>query len=577
GVIIAIIFAAVFFQPIKDWMQVQLDRQFYRERFDYRRTLEEFARELSSEVRLDRLMEKLLDRLTRTLPVERMAIFLEDEKEPGVFRLARAQGLGRRPQLAFHPTPGNALSSTVTLDDAWSRMTLPPAHAQALARLDLHYLVPCCVQDRTIGFLALGKTVEGGLLSSEDVTLLESLADYLAIAMENARLYRSVEQKVEQIAQLQEFSENILESTSVGLVALDPQERIESWNSTMERLTGRPRAEVLGHAAAAVFPAELVRELEARRGEAVQSSIYKFYLADAAGRRRVLNIAIAPLVGKQGRPIGRLLVFDDITERIQLESQLLQNEKLTSMGLLAAGVAHEVNTPLAVISNYAQLLAKQTPGSDTRAAMIEKIIKQTFRASEIISGLLNFSRTGPSEFTRVDLNRTLADTLALVEPQLRSSKVEIRSALEPSLPPVQGDNSKLQQVFLNLFFNARDAMQQGGRLFVRTRCADAKVEVEISDTGVGIQRDDVGKIFDPFFTTKSTGRGTGLGLAITYGIMQEHHGSIEVRSYPGQGATFVLVFPAPSGAAAGQSTTAGQPAVAGKPATAGKLQGGNRG
>ena len=543
GVILAIIIAAVLFQPIKDWTQQQLERLLYRERFDYRRTLEEFGRELSSEVHLDRLLAKLLDRLGRTLAVERMAILLAEENDADRFSLARAQGLGAsRVPLKFTLAELTAAGARLSEGGPGSSL-FAPGEPQPLEELGLHYFVPCRAQNRTIGFLALGKAADGSFLTSDDLELLATLADYIAIALENARLYERLEQEAEQVARLKDFSENILESTNVGLVALDPNGRIESWNTSMERLSGRPRQEALGRRLPEVFPAELAAELEARRDDSRLSSLYKFYLARPEGGRRVTNIALAPLVSKQGTPIGRLLIFDDITERVQLEGQLLQAEKLTSIGLLAAGVAHEVNTPLAVISNYAQMLAKQLPASDQRGQLVEKIVKQTFRASEIISSLLNFSRTAAAEFAEVNLNRTLRDTLGLMEPQLRSGRVEVEAELDETLPVVRGDAGKLQQVFLNLLVNARDAMPQGGQLTIRTRHHNSRVQVEISDTGVGIPAENLGKIYDPFFTTKATGRGTGLGLAVSYGIIQEHSGSIHCSSRPGQGTSFLIEFP----------------------------------
>ncbi|MEE8200596.1 MAG: ATP-binding protein [Candidatus Acidoferrales bacterium] len=559
GVIIAIIIAAILFQPIKDWTQLQLERLFYQERFDYRRTLEGFGRELSSEIHLDRLLAKLLDRLRHTLPVDRMAILLEGEDEPGTFRLARGQGFGPGATgLPFHP---QALPWPEVRRIQSGELTplFPPEEQQRLQEFGLHHFLPCCIQNRTIALLALGPSSGGTLLTSEDLDLLRTLADYIAIALENARLYERLQEKAAQVAQLKEFSENILESTSVGLVALDPNDRIESWNSSVERICGRSRQETLGRRAAEVFPPELVAELEAGSPPGTRAtsdsspwphrparSLYKFYLSRPDGTRRVTNFTVAPLVGKQGAPIGRLLIIDDITERVQLERQLLQAEKLSSVGLLAAGVAHEVNTPLAVISNYAQMLAKQMPADDQRAALVEKIVKQTFRASEIISGLLSFSRTAATEFGQVDLNRTLRDTLVLVQPQLRSSQVEIKTLLDNTLPPISGDPGRLQQVFLNLLFNARDAMPQGGCLTVRTGCHNSRAQVEIRDTGVGIPAENLSKLYDPFFTTKTTGRGTGLGLAVSYGIIQEHKGTIEVRSRPGQGTSFLLEFPLPA-------------------------------
>jgi len=257
----------------------------------------------------------------------------------------------------------------------------------------------------------------------------------------------------------------------------------------------------------------------------------------------VVNISIAPLLGKSSERIGRLVLVEDISQRVRLEQQLIQNEKLSSLGLLAAGVAHEVNTPLAVISNYIQMLAKEFPGDDPRHKLIDKIIKQTFRASEIVNNLLNFSRTGATEFTKVDLNAVVEETLSLVSHPFRSAHVQVIKTLQRGLPPVLGSNNRLQQVFLNLFMNARDAMPLGGMLEVRTAGHNGYVEIEITDTGIGIPRENLIRIFDPFFTTKSSGRGTGLGLSVSYGIIKEHAGKIDVRSTPGKGTSFRVEFP----------------------------------
>jgi signal transduction histidine kinase len=270
-------------------------------------------------------------------------------------------------------------------------------------------------------------------------------------------------------------------------------------------------------------------------------------LSTPAGEVRTINAAIAPLVTKKFNVIGRLIIMDDITERTELEAQLSQADKLSSIGLLAAGVAHEVNTPLAVISSYTQMLAKQLKSDPQKANLLEKITRQTFRASEIVSNLLNFSRTSGTEFTNVDVNRIVTDTLALLEHQFRTSHITVESELAPYLPPIQGNTGRLQQVFLNLFLNAKDAMPTGGTLRVATANGNG-VSVCVSDSGSGIAPEHIARIYDPFFTTKTTSdagqkRGTGLGLSVTYGIIQEHAGKIRVESRPGEGTTFYLDFP----------------------------------
>jgi signal transduction histidine kinase len=176
--------------------------------------------------------------------------------------------------------------------------------------------------------------------------------------------------------------------------------------------------------------------------------------------------------------------------------------------------------------------------------LLDKIAKSTFRASEIVNSLLNFSRTSTTEFDEVDLNRVIRDTTGLIEHQLEKAGVQVRPDLQDDLPCVKGNSGKLQQVFLNLFLNARDAMNGGGVLQVRTWSGGGRAHVEVADTGQGITPEHLARIYDPFFTTKQAGKkGTGLGLSVTYGIVREHGGIIEAQSQPGQGTRFHLEFP----------------------------------
>jgi signal transduction histidine kinase len=267
-------------------------------------------------------------------------------------------------------------------------------------------------------------------------------------------------------------------------------------------------------------------------------------LPTAAGRTLVVNLSVTPLVGRDDQVTGRLLVFNDITERVNLEDQLVQAEKLSSIGLLAAGIAHEVNTPLAVIASQAQMLMRQMSLDDHRIPTVEKITKQSFRASEIVNNLLKFSRVSGSEVAELDLNKVIHETLSLAEPMLRAAKISLNVQLTSSLPAIYGNYGRLQQVFMNLIMNARDAMPRGGELTLATECENSTVHVEVSDNGVGIPAEHLSRIFDPFFTTKSTSRGTGLGLAVTYGIIREYSGKIRVDSAVGSGTSFRLEFPA---------------------------------
>ncbi|MBE7545076.1 MAG: ATP-binding protein [Bryobacteraceae bacterium] len=566
AVVLLVLVAGFVFEPLRNWIQQQLDRYvFYKDRYDYRVTLVGFARELSSEMDLDRSLRGVGERLVNTLQVSHVAFFLADEEGSG-FHLHSTLDREGHPRtlnfsaldLSFLSTPGQRpylfFESTRRAIDVVSR-EMPASVRTTIAELDLTYYLPCVFRGRTLAWMGVSRTAKGDFLSSDDVELLQTLSGYVAMAIENARLYSSLAAKAEQVERLKEFSENIVESINVGILAADLEDRVESWNSRIERLTGVPRHAAVGRKLSDLFPAEMALHFDRLRADNKVHQLYKIPLRHGVangngdgdvGRETLVNLAIAPLVTKDGQRIGRLVIIDDVTERDELERRLVQADKLSSIGLLAAGVAHEVNTPLAVISTYAQMLAKQVHGDEQKSKLLDKIAKQTFRASEIVNSLLNFSRTSSTDFTDLELNRVLRETLSLLEHQFEKAGVRVEADLAEPLPAIRGNAGKLQQVFLNLFLNARDAMSDvsGGTLRVTTVVNGPSVQVEIRDTGPGIARDHLDRIFDPFFTTKTARKGTGLGLSVTYGIVEEHGGSIEADSRPGEGAVFRLEFPA---------------------------------
>ena len=583
--VVLIAFATFIFQPIRKWVQEQLDRWiFYRDRYDARLTLIEFARELSSETDQDAMLAKVSERLKRTLSIQRIGFFLRDEFT-GQFFLHSATGKTRRSEksraqelnltfLEHSLDEQHSLEESYLfferpkhLHDIVSRQW-PQSVRDTIAELDFTYYIACRSRGKTLAFFGVSRTTEGDFLSHDDVELMVTLSNYVAIAIENSRLYSSLQQKADEYERLKEFSENIVESINVGVLAVGLDDRVESWNNQIEKLTGITRLQALGKPLNELFSPELVQKFDEAQGQEEVQKFYKVPLRpreDGAGeklefprngynglelaksehpsRESLVNLAVAPLVTKDLRQIGRLIIFDDITDRDELERRLMQADKLSSIGLLAAGVAHEVNTPLAVISTYAQMLTKQVSGDEQKSKLLEKIAKQTFRASEIVNSLLNFSRTSPTEFVELDLNRVIRETANLVEHQFQKNGVTIRLILAENLPVIRGNSGKLQQVFLNLFINARDAMSGGGTLDVRTWAEGNFAHVEVADTGQGIPPEYLSRIYDPFFTTKGPKKGTGLGLSITHGIVQEHNGVIEADSKPGVGTRFRLEFP----------------------------------
>jgi len=551
---------AMLFDPLKRRIQGWVDKAFDRHRYDYRQALVEFGRGLSSETDLAALLESIVQQLPRTLLVARVAIFMPREADHRL-RLAAAHGLpaellkdrssAEHLALGFLDFDYSRGHSHIFLENAQQALHLPEDEQRTAALLDLNYYLPCRVQDgaatRTIAVIGLGRTLGGDFLSSEDVELLESLASYIGIALQNASLYARLQAKIGEFERLKEFNENIVESINVGILALDLDDRVESWNAQMEAMYALSRGEVLGQELRSVFPTEFIEALDSFRNEPGVHHLYKFPLTTRAGEQRTANIAVAPLLSRDFVSVGRIILVDDITERMTLEAQLTQADKLSSIGLLAAGVAHEINTPLAVISSYAQMLGKQLKGDTRLGPVLDKIIQQSFRAAEIANGLLNFSRTSTTAFNNTDLNQVIRDTLSLLEHQFKTAQVVVDLDLADDLPPIHGNPGKLQQVFLNLLLNAKDAMPGGGSLRIAT-LANGHVEAIVSDSGAGIAPENLKRIYDPFFTTKTTPkpgdrRGTGLGLSVSYGIIQEHAGKIHVESAVGAGTTFHLEFP----------------------------------
>jgi two-component system NtrC family sensor kinase len=551
---LATLVAVLLTPPVKTFVQNVLDRAFYRDRYDYRRALLGFARDLNSDLDLNRLAERLVSRVVETLLVDRMALLLEDEVAPHFGSMwASGFGDGHPPALPKRSAIGSHLveGHNVTLDDPTAVGRFAVEEIEFWRDAGLYYFVPCVAKDGTIAVLALGRKNSGDPLSSEDMALLAAVAGQIATALENARLYRQLHLKAVEIDRMRAFNENILESLDDGLLVLDLNDRIVRWNSALASLYGMSHDEVNGLRIDQVFNAPFIETIRAARRDTPSGATVLRIPLDArgvkSGETLIVNAAVIPLRKADEAsdvPVGTILIVEDVTARIQLEEQLRISEKMASIGLLAAGVAHEVNTPLTGISSFTQMLLEGADPQDPRTRLLEKIERQTFRAAKIVNGLLTLSRPASADRALVDVNIVITDVMALLEHQFETHRIRLRREMSETPVMVMAQEHKLQQVFLNLFLNARDAMPKGGWLSVSTRIDAGKVVAEVADTGSGIPSEYLARIYDPFFTTKAIGQGTGLGLSITYGIVREHDGGIDCESVVGQGTKFVLSFPA---------------------------------
>jgi PAS domain S-box-containing protein len=324
-------------------------------------------------------------------------------------------------------------------------------------------------------------------------------------------------------------------------------------NKGAEKIYGYSRSELIGKRVASFIlkgreeAKEIKKLMEAKGGSLLD---YETQIHRKDGKVIPVSFSFSFLKGKDGEAKGVLSISKDISERKNLQYQLMRTEKLASIGELAAGVAHEINNPLAGILGYAQFILEQVEkkGLNEFTAKIYSqylsyIEREAQRCKTIVQNLLRFSRADRAEHTSLDINTVVEDTLVFTKHQLEMHKISLIKNLEPTLPEIRGNTHQLQQVLTNLVINARQAMPEGGTLTISTRFNAETVEVEIKDTGCGIPEENLNKIFDPFFTTRKAGEGTGLGLSVSYGIVKEHGGQLTVKSKVGEGTTFLVSLP----------------------------------
>jgi len=400
-------------------------------------------------------------------------------------------------------------------------------------------------------------------------------ADYLVKGQLNADILdRAIRYAIkgkyaeENLRRDRDLISRIMETSPVGIVVADQAGKITFANHRAEEVLGLSRDAIArgvcsvltwrmtdpeGHPlpSAHVLPLKAVLE----SGQPVQDIHHAIDRAD--GLRTLLSTNATPLFDAAGKIDGMVITVEDITERLMLEAQLRQSQKMESVGQLAAGVAHDINNILTVIQGHAGLLLNAVPPGDDSTRSIKQISAASERAASFIRQLLTFSRKQIFRSKIIDLNAVLQNLKGML-PRLIGEDITLETHCEPNLPCIQADTGMVEQIVMNLAVNARDAMPKGGRLAIATSAAEIEdaylrqhpeaqvgwfVCLTVSDTGCGMEPKVLQRIFEPFFTTKEVGKGTGLGLATVYGVVKQHHGWIEVQSEVGAGTTFKVFLP----------------------------------
>lgn len=359
-----------------------------------------------------------------------------------------------------------------------------------------------------------------------------------------------------ELKEAHDFLNKTIQSSPNAIMATDLKGNIIIWNQAAEEALGYKAKDVIGKMnIEKIYPEGMARKVMQMMRSTDYGGVGKLrsyplvYVREDGGIVEG-NLSAAIIYDAKGDGVASVGIFVDLGETLEMErklrqiqEQLLQSEKLAAMGRLTSQIAHELNNPLYGIMNTLELMKTEIPPQNKRRKILEMALSETVRLTELLRKMLSFSRPDQEEKHPTDINTILDEILLLHEKQLREHSIRISSSLAEGLGKVYASKNQLRQVFLNMISNARDAMPDGGILTVRTKADKDNIRIEISDTGIGIEKADLVKIFDAFFTTKDGVKDTGLGLSVCYGFVKEHGGDIKVESKLGSGTTFTIILP----------------------------------
>ncbi|HEX7338165.1 MAG TPA: ATP-binding protein [Gemmatimonadales bacterium] len=516
-----------------DQLATQVDRRI-SELF----SLQELSYVLSESIELDRIVDQVAKYAARFLQADGALVVLVDD-ESRALRVVAASG-------TLEPLLGqvsDAPESLVRLAIDRDRIEVaeagdtPAVLLLGDTRVRSAAVAPLRAQGITMGALAVADR-RGGPFSTEDLWLFSTVATNASVVLANSRLY-------EMVRRSQEEWETAFNALVEGIAVVGPTGDVLRANRALAALADLPEREIVGRN---------FGELLFGASDAITGLIHAAYRGERTAplvirpeeSHRVLRLTAAPLAGPQ--PGSVVILVEDVTEQRILEAQIIQSDKMASIGQLVSGVAHELNNPLTSIAGLAELLLERPPHLELPREHLRVIHDQASRAGRIVRNLLTFARKGVPEKTAVDLNDVVERTSLLIVYELQLHGIELESDLAPEAPIVLGDRYELQQVLLNLVTNAVQAVSglepgKPRRITLSTTRSDGEVVLRVRDSGPGVPKDLVPYLFTPFFTTKAPGEGTGLGLSLSYGLVKAHEGVLEYEASPQGGAEFKVTLP----------------------------------
>lgn len=553
------------FAPLKEGIQVFIDRTLFKKRYDHRKILSDLSKVLTSIFSLEELLSLLLRMIREAMGIESGAIYLPTHSG-GTYVAMAYQGnnnpRGSCENIAVDDPLIRNLSwrRELIIREEIERITaLPEARSISgiLGRMKADIGIPIFSKDTLTGILFLGGKETGETFTNEDIEMFNTLSHHIAVAIENAQLYTKVEES-------KIYQEILLNNLTSGVVAIDLNGRITAFNTRAEKMLGLKAERAIGADLNLLAP-ELRDILRDTLEQKVSVSAEEVTLKADTGKDLPFAVSSSIFNSYDGKTLGALIVFSDLTERKILETEMRRSDRLASLGTLAAGVAHEIKNPLVALKTFTQLLPEKYRDREFRENFSRLANQEVDRINYLVEQLLDFARPTVPSFRRTDICEILENTLFLLQSKITEQNIEVKKKIEQCPLMLMADGDQLKQVLLNVIINALQAIEEKGTLAVAARVRKATeagtgatrgkglarrlhrlwsqdcVVIEISDTGKGINPKDLPHLFDPFFTTKESG--AGLGLAIAHSIIKEHGGIIDVRSEVGEGTTFSITLP----------------------------------
>ena len=550
--VIAAIVVAFAMAPARGVSQRLAERLFVSSRgLDFRRTMNQAVAILKSVTTLHDLLTRFGETIAQAVDTDRVMILL----------LQKDVYAQRYPP----PTP----ASRIDLPKNHALLRYLQSSAQPIVLDELHRIRPTRELDQVSkhmhhlnlavvmgiftreqleGVMLLGPRLSGRIYGRAEQEALQALCGQLAVAIENAELFTEV-----QNAKI--YNETLLENLTTGVIAAGTDERITVFNSEAVQLAGLNSREIINHSIDKLPPA--LRDALRRTLQTGESQENNEIVLAVGDQGVVVRASTSIFRGEEQQVLGALMVLTDLTPLKRLELLVRRSDRLASLGTLSAGMAHEIKNPLVSIKTFAQLLPQRYQDSDFREAFSKLIGHEIERIDSLVNQLLRFARPAKPDLKLIHVHEVLEKSLQLIGHRLYDQDIKLARFLEANVDTISADADQLEQVFLNFFINAMDAMKHGGEVTVSTQThtgeewvapiahgngeAREVLRITIRDTGEGIESEHIQHLFDPFFTTKDYG--TGLGLSVVHAIIQEHGGQIEVESELGKGTAFHILLP----------------------------------